>query len=215
MKLIAEIVENVDYELIEEAAGKKSLYLTGVFMQSECVNRNGRRYPKGIMESAVSKYIGEKVNNKCAYGELSHPNSGAKINEPLISHMITELKWDGNDVMGKAKILDTPNGKTARAIIEGGGRLGVSSRGLGSLKPDAKGIQEVQSDYRLATAADIVIDPSAPSAWVNGILEGYDFQYDDKTGEYVANVKRQLMGMTTREIQERKFKLFESFIKSL
>jgi hypothetical protein len=215
MRLITEINENI--ECIVEGENK-SLYITGPFMQSEVKNNNGRIYPKSVMESAVSKYLENKVNNRTAYGELGHPN-GPKINEDRISHLITELKWNGNDVIGKARILNTNMGNIARGIQEGGGQLGVSSRGLGTLKQISSGIMEVQNDFHIATAADIVTDPSAPGALVNGIMENVEYFFDESNGDFLARksteIKEQIKKMSIKEIEEKKFRIFESFIKSI
>ncbi len=219
MKLITELnTENIEY--ITEGTDKdKSLYLSGIFMQSEIQNKNGRIYPKGVMEGALNKYLDTKLNNKTAYGELGHP-TGPKINEDRISHLITELKWDGNDVIGKARIFSTEMGNIARAIIEGGGRLGVSSRGLGTLKPNTKGINEVQDDFFIATAADIVTDPSAPAAMVNGIMEGVEYLYDEKNGVFfqqmVEDTKKEIHSLRKSQLDEAKMiEIFTRFIKTL
>ncbi len=215
MKLITEINENV--ECIVEGENK-SLYITGPFMQSEVQNKNGRIYPKSVMEAAVSKYLEAKVNSRTAYGELGHP-AGPKINEDRISHLITELKWNGNDVIGKAKILNTNMGNIARGIQEGGGQLGVSSRGLGTLKQNSAGIMEVQGDFHIATAADIVVDPSAPGALVNGVMENVEYFFNEVNGDFLARkateLKQEINKMSIKEIEEKKFKIFEAFIKSI
>lgn len=215
MKLLRELVETVSY--IEEAnEGQKSFFITGPFMQSEVKNKNGRVYPRSVMEQAVSKYIGQKVNNKTSYGELSHPQ-GPKINEDRISHLIESLSWDGNDVIGKAKILNTPMGNIAKAIMEGGGRLGVSSRGLGSLKQNQKGIMEVQNDFFISTAADLVSDPSAPAAWVNSVMENIEWKLNESTGEWF----QEMIHETKNEIKKQKLnedrilKLFKDFVESI
>lgn len=215
MKLITEINENVNCIIEGE---NKSLYITGPFMQSEIKNKNGRIYPKNVMEAAVSKYLETKVNNRTAYGELGHP-AGPKINEDRISHLITELTWNGNDVIGKARVLNTSMGNIARGIQEGGGQLGVSSRGLGSIRQNSAGIMEVQNDFHIATAADIVVDPSAPAALVNGIMENVEYFFDETNGDFLARksteLKEQVKKMSLQEIQEKKFRIFESFIKSI
>lgn len=216
LKLIREDVPSVEV-LEEDVNGKKFYYLEGVFMQSEVKNRNGRIYPKGVMESAVSRYLTEKVATKSAYGELGHPQ-GPKINEDRISHRITKLDWDGNDVVGRAVIIPQGNGLIAQGILETGGRLGMSSRGLGSLlKKD--GAMYVQEDFYIATAADIVTDPSAPKAWVNGILENTEFWYDAAAGTWGQRVVEQthekLKKMSVREIEEKRVAMFETFMRSL
>lgn len=173
MKLITELNETTSVLTEASESGKKYYYIEGVFMQSEIKNRNGRMYPRSVMESEVNRYTSTKISNKTAYGELGHP-SGPTINPERISHLIENLSWDGNNVIGRAKILDTDYGMIAQKILEGGGRLGVSSRGMGSLR-EKNGIMEVQGDFYIATAADIVTDPSAPEAFVNGILEGVEW----------------------------------------
>lgn len=172
MKLIAEEVLDVKY-LVEEKDGKKEHYIHGIFMQAEKKNRNGRVYPKQVLEKEVQRYNQEYVNRNRAFGELGHPDSPT-INLDRVSHMITSLHPDGNNIIGKAKILDTPNGKIVKSLLDGGASLGVSTRGVGSLRPH-NGYQLVQDDFHLATAADIVADPSAPDAFVRGIMEGAEW----------------------------------------
>lgn len=172
MKLIIENIEHSEFLWEANTEGKKYLYIEGIFLQSEIKNRNGRLYPKGVMEAAVADYM-PMIHNRDAYGELGHPD-GPKINEHLISHLIEGLEWHGNNVNGRAKIIPVGRGAIAQGIIEAGGRLGVSSRGLGSLK-NTGGAMQVQGDFKLATAADIVTGPSAPDAFVNGIMEGAEW----------------------------------------
>lgn len=220
MKLITELnTEKISYLEEKNDSGKKNLYITGVYLQSELKNKNGRIYPKGVMEQAVAKYIDAKVNSKNAYGELGHPD-GPKINEDRISHLITDLTWNGNDVLGKAIIFNTEKGNIARAIIEGGGQLGVSSRGLGTLKLNRNGINEVQDDFFLATAADIVTDPSAPSALVNGIMEGVEYMYDENNSDnfkiIVDQTKKLIHTLPRSKLNEDTFiRVFNKFMKSL
>ncbi len=175
MRLIREQIDTANI-VTEEKEGKKNTYIEGIFMQAEIKNRNGRLYPRGVMEGAVTRYIEEKVNNRTAYGELAHP-SGPNINPDRVSHLIESLTWNGNDVTGRAKI-GGPMGDHVHKLMELGGQIGVSSRGLGSLKTNKMGIMEVQNDFRLATAADIVLDPSAPSAFVKGVMENKEYFYD-------------------------------------
>lgn len=172
MKLITEQIDHVEV-LTEATSDRKYYYLEGIYLQSEVKNRNGRIYPKGVMESAVDRYMTDKVANRTAYGELGHPASPSIIPEN-ISHLIEKLEWHGNDVTGKSKILPEGKGKIAIGIIEMGGRLGMSSRGLGSLE-QKNGVMYVRDDLHYSTAADIVTDPSAPNAWVNGIMEGVEW----------------------------------------
>jgi len=217
MKLITEILTDVQC-ITEGSDGNKKMYIEGIFMQSEIKNRNGRYYPKGVMEGAVTNYINEKVTNKNAFGELGHP-AGPTINLDRVSHLIESLRWEGNNVVGKARLLDTPMGMTVQKIMEGGGKIGVSSRGLGSLKPNKAGIQEVQQDFKLATAADIVSDPSAPDAFVRGIMEDTEYFFDLAKNEWVARKVDQtvkaIKEMSKDELEDAKIALFENFLKSL
>ena len=169
MKLITEQIEDVKI-LTEEKDGKKLLYIEGVFLQSELTNRNGRRYPFEVLNREVERYNEEYVKTKRALGELGHPD-GPTINLDRVSHRITNLRAEGNNFMGKAQILDTPMGKIAKSLLDEGVQLGVSSRGMGSIDKQ-EGVSIVRDDFMLTTAADIVADPSAPDAFVNGIMEG-------------------------------------------
>ena len=177
MKLIAEYTDQ-SIECIVEAkeGGGKNHFIEGIFMQSEAKNRNGRIYPKQIMESAVDKYVTEQVSKNRAVGELNHPE-GPTINLDKVSHKITDLRWEGSNVVGKASILKTPMGQIVEGLLDGGVKLGVSSRGMGSLV-SKKGIQHVGGDFMLSTV-DIVQDPSAPEAFVNGIMEGVEWVWDN------------------------------------
>ena len=176
MRLIKEFNESINY-LTEETKDKNkpNVFIEGVFLQSDLKNKNGRIYPKEIMQREVQRYVDENVKTKRAYGELGHPE-GPTVNLDRVSHMITSLKEDGNNWIGKAKIMDTPMGRIVKELISEGAQLGVSSRGLGSLK-ERNGINEVQGDFMLATAADIVADPSAPDAFVSGIMEGKEWVF--------------------------------------
>lgn len=176
MKLITEYVENDLSYLTEEKNGKKQYIIEGIFMQADSKNRNGRIYPKATMEAAVDKYMTEQVSKGRAVGELNHPE-GPTINLDKVSHKITDLRWEGNNVVGKAQILDTPMGQIVKGLMEGGVQLGVSSRGMGSLVQKG-GINYVNKDFQLATV-DIVQDPSAPEAFVNGIMEGVEWIWDN------------------------------------
>jgi hypothetical protein len=182
MKLISEYHDS-NIQVITEAKsdGKKEYFIEGVFMQADKKNRNGRIYERSILEGAVNKYVEEQVKTGRAVGELNHPD-GPSINLDKVSHRITELKWDGNNVMGKALILDTPMGKIVKGLVEGGVQLGVSSRGMGSLSMK-DGVNYVADDFMLNTV-DIVQDPSAPNAYVNGIMEGVSFE-QDRPGHFV------------------------------
>lgn len=183
MKLITENIEEVQYVLEEDKkTGQKRSLIEGIFMQADQKNRNGRIYPKKILESAINRYTNDQVNKNRAVGELNHPE-GPTINLDKVSHRITELRWDGNNVMGKALVLDTPMGRIARGLLEGGVQLGVSSRGMGSLE-QRNGVSYVKPDFMLATV-DIVQDPSAPDAFVNGIMESAEFIYDAASDSWI------------------------------
>lgn len=218
MKLITETIEDVRYVTEAKEDGSKNMYIEGVFLQSAIKNRNGRMYPEEVMDSEVARYVKEAVDRNCAWGELGHPN-GPQINLNLVSHRTVSLRKEGTDYIGKALITNTPMGNTAKGLIESGGSLGVSSRGMGSLKLNKEGVNEVQNDFRLATAADIVADPSAPSAWVNGIMESVEWFYDEKMGwkavELAEEAKKHIRSLSSRELQERKLKLFENYVNRL
>jgi hypothetical protein len=217
MKLIAEYVEN-DLEVIIEAkeGGGKNYVIEGVFAQAEQKNRNGRVYPKAIMESAVNKYVTDQVSKDRAVGELNHPD-GPTVNLDKVSHKITDLTFEGNNVMGKAQILDTPNGKIVKGLLDGGVRLGVSTRGMGSLE-NRNGAMYVKDDFILNTV-DIVQDPSAPGAFVNGIMEGVDWIWNNGIIEPRAIEKmeteiKKAPRADLYETQVREFKNFLSLLKS-
>ncbi len=214
MKLIKELTEDVEY-IVEEKDGKKNLYIEGVFLQSDLKNRNGRLYPKEIMQREVVRYHKEQIDTKRAMGELGHPD-GPNINLDRVSHMITSLKEDGPNWIGRAKILDTPMGRIAKSLIEEGAQLGVSSRGLGSLK-EKNGINEVQDDFVLSTAADIVSDPSAPDAFVNGIMETKEWVIVDGVWHEreMAQAKAYISKASTGELEEAKMQVFSSFMNKL
>lgn len=219
MKLIVEELADVKFvtEQLDEATGKKNLYIEGIFMQGDLQNRNGRRYPMEVLSKEVDRYNKELVEKKRAFGELGHP-AGPTINLDRVSHMITELKADGSNIMGKAKIMDTPMGNIVSNLISEGASLGVSSRGLGSLRATKDGIQEVQKDFHLATAADIVADPSAPDAFVEGIMEGREWVWDNgvlKQAQLENLVVEIDEAAAARELNERKLEIFEKFLKSL
>lgn len=222
MKLIKETVEDIQY--LKEAAedGTKNYYVEGIIMQGDIKNRNGRVYPKEVLMREMNRYNENYVNKKRAFGELGHP-SGPTINLDRASHLFTELKEDGSNVVGKAKVMDTPMGKIVKNIIDEGGQLGISSRGMGSLKRTKNGIMEVQGDFMLATAGDIVADPSAPDAFVNGIMEGVEFYYDIASGTWqsqnafdeIEEEVKQTARRSARELEEQASRLFEKFISSL
>jgi hypothetical protein len=216
MKLIREEIEKVEV-ITESVGGKKQMYIQGVFLQSEMVNRNGRMYPFSIMEREVKRYTNDYVNKGRALGELGHPD-GPTVNLDRVSHKITELKQNGNNFIGKAQILHTPMGKIAEALLKDGVTLGVSSRGIGSLRENNKGYKEVGEDFMLATAADIVADPSAPDAFVQGIMEGKEWIWDggvlrEKLAE---NTKKRVNTLVNqRRLEEHKIELFNNFLNSL
>ena len=216
MKLIREEIEKVQV-ITENVGGKKQLYIQGVFLQSEMVNRNGRMYPFSIMEREVKRYNENYVQKGRALGELGHPD-GPTVNLDRVSHKITELKQSGNNFVGKAQILSTPMGKIAESLLKDGVTLGVSSRGIGSLRENNKGYKEVGEDFMLATAADIVADPSAPDAFVQGIMEGKEWVWDggvlrEKLAE---NTRRKINTLANqRRLEEHKIELFNDFLNSL
>lgn len=189
MKLITETVQDVQYIVEARENGGKNIFIEGIFMQAEKPNRNGRLYPKGVMEGELSRFQ-QMISEKRALGELGHP-ANPQINLDKVSHLITNLRFEGNDVVGKAKLLETPMGKIAKNFIEEGVRLGVSSRGLGSLKEGKNGIMEVQKDFHLATV-DIVADPSAPDAFVQGIYESAEWLYVEGKGYVMADAKKNI-----------------------
>ena len=214
MKLITETIENV--EVITEGKGdNKKLYIEGVFLQSEIKNRNGRMYPFSVLEKEVSRYNEEYVKTSRALGELGHPD-GPTVNLDRVSHRITSLTAEGNNFIGKAQILDTPMGKIAKSLLEDGVKLGVSSRGMGSIDR-REDCNVVMDDFMLATAADIVADPSAPDAFVNGIMEGKEWAWDNgilKETE-VAKYKRYMDSATRRNLEERTLSVFNEFLTGL
>ena len=217
MKLITEMVDDDCIEFIteENASGQKSHYIKGVFMQAEQKNRNGRIYPKNVLDEQVKKYISSYVDQNRAFGELGHPD-GPVVNLERVSHMIKELNEEGNNWIGKAKIMDTPYGKIVKNLIDEGAKLGVSSRGMGSLK-NVRGTNVVQDDFYLATAADIVADPSAPEAFVQGVMESKEWVWDNgviKEREIEA-YKKEVNRAKLKELEEAKLKVFKSFISKL
>jgi hypothetical protein len=215
MKLITEVNDNVRY-ITEDKSGKKNLYIEGVFLQSNIANRNGRKYPCNVMEKEVTRYMREAVENNRAFGELGHPD-GPSINLDRVSHIVTELRRDGDNWIGRAKITETPMGNIARGLIESGGQLGVSSRGLGTLKEDRDGIQVVQDDFHLATAADIVADPSAPDAFVRGIMENKEWVVVNGvwTEQHCDMSKKIIRKASKKQLEEAKLEIFSKFLHNL
>ena len=216
MKLISEEAIDVDFVTEEDENKKKNYFIEGIFMQSETKNRNGRVYPKVVLQKEVKRYTDKFINTKRAFGELGHPD-GPTVNLERVSHMITELVEDGANFVGRAKIMDTPYGKIVKNLIDEGAKLGVSSRGMGSLKPVQDGLQEVQSDFYLATAADIVADPSAPDAFVSGIMEGKEWIWDNGLLKEKEIVEYQKRVERATEISRNKVRIeaFENFITKL
>ena len=214
MKLIKELNEEVEY-ITEDNEGKKNHYIQGVFLQSEITNRNGRMYPKSVLDREVKNYNEKYIRTNRALGELGHPE-GPTVNLDRVSHKITELKEDGNNFVGKAKLLDTPMGNIAKNLLGEGVKLGVSSRGMGTLKRE-NGASVVGEDFMLATAADIVSDPSAPDAFVEGIMEGKEWVWENGRLQEkdIAAIKQELDHATLINIQEKKIYAFETFIKGL
>lgn len=214
MKLITEMNEEVSYVVEGTENGKKKFAIEGVFMQSDTVNRNGRVYPRQILEGEVDRYNKKYVMERRALGELNHP-SGPTVNLDKVSHLITDLRMEGKDVFGKAKLLETPCGQIAQSLIESGVKLGVSSRGMGSLKEN-RGFKEVQKDFMLS-AVDIVADPSAPNAFVNGIMEGVEWVWENGVlkQEVIENYKNAIKRAPSRELQETAVNVFTDFMNRL
>jgi hypothetical protein len=217
MKLISESIEDIEYITEDDADGKKNYRIRGVFLQAEVKNRNGRIYPMSVLEKEVSRYNKEYVNKNRAFGELGHPD-GPTVNLERVSHMITKLHPDGKNFIGEAKILDTPYGKIVKNLINEGAKLGVSSRGMGSLEP-RRGAQVVKDDFYLATAADIVADPSAPNAFVEGIMEGKEWVWRNgvvKEMDIAAYKKELDMKYEMAQAREEKnAEIFENFMSKL
>ena len=214
MKLITEMNQDVKFLTEKKEDGTKSVYIEGIFMQAEKANRNGRMYGRGIMEREVQKYQ-ELINEKRSLGELGHPPNPS-INLNQVSHMITGLKFEGNDIYGKAKILDTPMGKIAKNFIEEGVRLGVSSRGLGSVKLNKEGINEVQDDFHLATV-DIVADPSAPDAFVQGIMESAEWILENGVWKaiQIEQAQNTIRKASKADLNKVKLQVFEQFLRTI
>ena len=214
MKLITEQLENVEY-ITEEVGGKKNYKIRGVFLQSEIKNRNGRVYPRETLAKEVARYNKEFVNQKRAFGELGHPD-GPTVNLERVSHMITKLAPEGANFVGEAKIMNTPYGKIVKGLIDEGAQLGVSSRGMGSLETRG-GANYVKDDFYLATAADIVADPSAPDAFVEGIMENKEWIWDNGVlvERNIDAWKREIESAKRHALAEAKAKVFKNFLKNL
>lgn len=215
MKLIKELNEQVEF-LTEEKDGKKQYFIEGIFLQSDVVNRNKRLYPKKIMEQEVERYRKDFIEDRRAYGELGHPD-GPTINPDRISHRIVSLTEQGSDYVGKALISNSPMGQIAKALMEEGGKLGVSSRALGSVKINESGINEVQNDFMLATAADIVIDPSAPNAFVEGIMENVEWICESGIWHRmeIEQAQQKIRATPKADLTEAKIQIFANFLKNL
>ncbi len=216
MKLITEEIEQVEF-IVEQRNGKKNLYIEGVFLQGNIQNRNGRMYPMETLRREVARYNESNIVSGRALGELGHPD-GPTVNLDRVSHKIVSLKESGSNFIGKAKILNTPMGKIAASLIDEGVKLGVSSRGIGSLKATREGVNIVGDDFMLATAADIVADPSAPDAFVEGIMEGKDWVWDggilrEKLAEKTYAQINTLVD--TKQLEENKLFLFDQFLSNL
>ena len=214
MKLITETIENIEV-LTEERNGKKDYKIKGIFMQADIKNRNGRIYPVGTLAKEVKRYNEQFINKKRAFGELGHPD-GPTVNLERVSHMITSLKPEGKNFIGEAKVMDTPYGKIVKNLIDEGAQLGVSSRGMGSMK-QVNGKNVINNDFYLATAADIVADPSAPDAFVEGIMEGKEWVWDNgvlKSME-VEKYKEEIEKTKRAELAEKKASIFKDFLKKI
>jgi hypothetical protein len=216
MKLITEINEEVQILTEEAEDGKKNFFIEGIFMQAEQKNRNGRMYPVGILAKEATRYIQEYVNKNRAYGELGHPD-GPTINLERVSHMIKELRQEGNNFYGKAKIMDTPYGNIVKNLISEGACVGVSTRGMGSLVERNDGVKVVKDDFYLATAADIVADPSAPDAFVRGIMEEREWIWDNGIIKEVqiAEYKKAIQKTSKKDLEENMIKTFTNFLSKL
>ena len=216
MILMTELNEDVQY-VVEEVEGKKQYHIEGVWMQGDIGNRNGRRYPVAVLEKEVTRYNEQYIAKNRAFGELGHP-SGPAINLDRVSHMIKSLKREGNNFIGRAKIMDSPMGNIVKNLIAEGAQLGVSSRGMGSIKEAKDGIMEVQDDLYLATAGDIVADPSAPDAFVRGIMEGVEWVWDNgllkaqKIEQYKEQINR---GARNKLSEETAIKVFKQFFADI
>ena len=220
--LIKELTEEVSYLKEASEDGKKNYYIEGIIMQGDIKNRNGRMYPKEVLMRETKRYSENYIQKNRAYGELGHPN-GPTINLDRVSHMFTELREDGTNVVGRAKVMSTPMGEIVKNLIDEGANLGISSRGMGSLKKNSSGIMEVQNDFMLATAGDIVADPSAPDAFVKGVMEGVEWIYDvassswttANTFDEIEEEIRETARVSSRQLEEKASVLFAKFLSSI
>ena len=216
MKLIREEIESVEF-IVEEKGGKKHMFIEGIFLQGDLQNRNGRMYPISVLRKEVSRYNENHIQKGRALGELGHPE-GPTVNLDRVSHKIVSLKESGTNFIGKAKVLDTPMGRIAKSLIGEGVKLGVSSRGIGSLKATREGVNVVGDDFMLSTAADIVADPSAPDAFVEGIMEGKEWVWDGGVlrERSAAKAYREINTLVTqKQLDEKKLDVFNNFLNSL
>ena len=217
MKLIREDIQEAKLIVEDKGLGKpKQYFIEGVFLQSNIQNRNKRMYPEHVMDREVTRYLKEQVENNRAYGELGHPDTPS-INLDRVSHLIVDLRKEGTNYIGKAKILETPMGNIARGLLDGGANLGVSSRALGSLVLNKEGVNVVQDDFMLSTAADIVADPSAPDAFVRGIMENKEWIYIDGkfVEQHIEAVQASIRKASTRQLEEAKLHAFQSFLSKI
>ena len=216
MRLISEEASNVEFLTEAKKDGGKNYFIEGIFLQSDTKNRNGRIYPKAILQKEAKRYTEKFINTKRAFGELGHPD-GPTVNLERVSHLIEELQEVDSNFMGRDKILDTTYGKIVKNLIDEGARLGVSSRGMGSLKSAKDGIQEVQDDFYLATAADIVADPSAPEAFVHGIMEGKEWIWDNGLlrEQEIQEIKTKIEKSSRKDREQTLVNAFEDFIVKL
>jgi len=219
MKLIKEINESVDYMVESKDGGGKNYFIEGIIMQGDIRNRNGRMYPSKVLAREMGRYNENYITKKRAYGELGHPD-GPTINLDRVSHIFTDLRQEGSNIVGKAKIMGTPMGQIVKAYIDEGAQLGISSRGMGSVKENKEGVMEVQEDFMLATAGDIVADPSAPNAFVQGIMEGAEWIFDVaeqtwKSQNTFDRIEDEVKNHYDELTEEQKLAKFERFINSL
>jgi hypothetical protein len=216
MRLIKEVFDTTNV-IVESKLGKpKQYFIEGVFLQSELKNRNGRMYPEAVMDKEVKRYCEDYVAKNRAYGELGHPETPS-INLDRVSHIITDLRKEGTNYIGRAKILETPMGMIARGLLDGGANLGVSSRALGSLQMNKEGVQVVQDDFMLSTAADIVADPSAPDAFVQGIMESKEWVFVDGkfVEKHIDEVRSMIKKASSKNLEEAKIIAFQKFLREI
>ena len=215
MKLIREDIQDIQYLVESDGKGGKNHFITGIFMQADKLNRNGRIYPMNVLQKEAARYNTEYVQKNRAFGELGHPEN-PQINLDRVSHMITKLYADGSNFIGKAKIMDTPNGKIVKSLLDGGASLGVSTRGVGSLKPH-NGYQQVQDDYKLATAADVVADPSAPDAFVQGIRENAEWIWENDHWKEIHHdrARKLIREASKHDIEKVALQIFENYMSKL